>query len=136
MEDASGTDLDWFWRGWFYTTDAVDISIDGISEYGVSTKDPEKEKAWKKAQKDAQPISLSRAAQQVPAEAPGRASGAEGLLQRARRVHGHQQGPQHLRRSGREAGAVGEETAGSGQAPVPGGLLQPGRPGDAADPGD
>ncbi len=41
MEDASGTDLDWFWRGWFYTTDAVDISIDGISEYGVSTKNPE-----------------------------------------------------------------------------------------------
>ena len=59
MEDASGTDLDWFWRGWFYTTDAVDISIDGISEYGVNTKDPEKEKAWKKEQKDAQPVSLS-----------------------------------------------------------------------------
>jgi aminopeptidase N len=59
MEDASGTDLDWFWRGWFYTTDAVDISIDGINEYGVSTKNPETEKAWKKAQKDAQPISVS-----------------------------------------------------------------------------
>ena len=59
MEDASGTDLDWFWRGWFYTTDPVDISIDGISEYGVSTKDPEKEKAWKKAQKDALPTSIS-----------------------------------------------------------------------------
>jgi aminopeptidase N len=59
MEDASGTDLDWFWRGWFYTTDPVDISIDGISEYGVNTKDPVKEKAWKKAQKDAQPISVS-----------------------------------------------------------------------------
>jgi hypothetical protein len=55
MEDASGTDLDWFWRGWFYTTDAVDISIDGISEYGVSTKDPEIEKAWKKAQRQPSP---------------------------------------------------------------------------------
>jgi hypothetical protein len=59
MEDASGTDLDWFWRGWFYTTDAVDVSIDGISEYGVSSKDPEKEKAWKKARKDDEPVSLS-----------------------------------------------------------------------------
>jgi len=59
MKDASGTDLDWFWRGWFYTTDAVDISIDGISEYGVSTKNPEIEKAWRKAQKAAQPISIS-----------------------------------------------------------------------------
>ncbi|MDB5748013.1 MAG: aminopeptidase, partial [Massilia sp.] len=41
MEDASGTDLDWFWRGWFYTTDAVDVSVDGITEYGVSSKNPD-----------------------------------------------------------------------------------------------
>lgn len=60
MEDASGTDLDWFWRGWFYTTDAVDISIDGISEFGVNTQNPEQEKAWRKAQKDAEPVSVSQ----------------------------------------------------------------------------
>jgi hypothetical protein len=30
MEDASGEDLDWFWRGWFYGTDACDIAIDSI----------------------------------------------------------------------------------------------------------
>ena len=30
MEDASGEDLDWFWRGWFYSIDACDISIDTI----------------------------------------------------------------------------------------------------------
>jgi hypothetical protein len=30
MEDASGEDLDWFWRGWFYGTDVVDISIDSV----------------------------------------------------------------------------------------------------------
>ena len=30
LEDASGEDLDWFWRGWFYGTDAVDISIDTV----------------------------------------------------------------------------------------------------------
>ncbi|NHZ60742.1 M1 family metallopeptidase [Massilia genomosp. 1] len=59
MEDASGTDLDWFWRGWFYTTDAVDVSVDGITEYGVSSKNPEIEKAWKKARKDAEPVSLT-----------------------------------------------------------------------------
>ncbi|MBC7454716.1 MAG: aminopeptidase, partial [Massilia sp.] len=59
MEDASGTDLDWFWRGWFYTTDAVDVSVDGITEYGVSTKNPDIEKAWKKAQRDAEPPSIS-----------------------------------------------------------------------------
>ncbi len=30
MEDASGDDLDWFWRGWFYGTDPVDISLDTV----------------------------------------------------------------------------------------------------------
>ena len=29
MEDASAVDLDWFWRGWFYTTDFVDIGVKG-----------------------------------------------------------------------------------------------------------
>ncbi len=59
MEDASGTDLDWFWRGWFYTTDAVDISVDGISEYTVSSKDPEVEKAWQRARRAAEPVSVT-----------------------------------------------------------------------------
>jgi hypothetical protein len=33
MEDASGEDLDWFWRGWFYGTDACDIAIDTVKHY-------------------------------------------------------------------------------------------------------
>ena len=33
MEDASGMDLDWFWRGWFYTTDVTDIGIKGVKKY-------------------------------------------------------------------------------------------------------
>ena len=36
MEDASGEDLDWFWRGWFYGTDPVDIAIDKVT---VATPD-------------------------------------------------------------------------------------------------
>lgn len=35
MEDASGVDLDWFWRGWFYSTDNVDISLDSVKWYKV-----------------------------------------------------------------------------------------------------
>jgi hypothetical protein len=35
MEEASGVDLDWFWRGWFYGIDAVDISLDSIKWYKV-----------------------------------------------------------------------------------------------------
>ncbi|MCB0553258.1 MAG: M1 family metallopeptidase [Phaeodactylibacter sp.] len=43
MEDASGMDLDWFWRGWFYTTDAVDIALDSIHWYKVDMEnDPPK----------------------------------------------------------------------------------------------
>ena len=44
MEDASGTDLDWFWRGWFYTVDHVDVGIDGVKYYQINTKNPEVEK--------------------------------------------------------------------------------------------
>jgi hypothetical protein len=36
MEDASAVDLDWFFRGWFYTTDFVDIGISDVKQYYVS----------------------------------------------------------------------------------------------------
>jgi len=58
MEDASGTDLDWFWRGWFYTTDAVDISVDGITEYTVSSQDPEVENALRRERANGEPVSI------------------------------------------------------------------------------
>ena len=35
LEDASAVDLDWFWRGWFYTTDVCDQSIDKVKWYQV-----------------------------------------------------------------------------------------------------
>ncbi|MEW4924333.1 M1 family metallopeptidase [Algibacter sp. 2305UL17-15] len=35
MEDASAVDLDWFWRGWFYTTDWVDIGIKDVKKFHV-----------------------------------------------------------------------------------------------------
>jgi hypothetical protein len=41
IEEASGTDLDWFWRGWFYTTDHVDISLDSIYRLRIDTEDPD-----------------------------------------------------------------------------------------------
>lgn len=36
MEDASAMDLDWFWRGWFYTTDVTDIGIKGVKKFYAS----------------------------------------------------------------------------------------------------
>jgi len=41
MEEASGVDLDWFWRGWFYSTDHVDISLDKVSKLRLDTKNPD-----------------------------------------------------------------------------------------------
>lgn len=35
MEDASGVDLDWFWRGWFYDIQPVDISLDSVNAFTV-----------------------------------------------------------------------------------------------------
>ena len=40
MEDASGEDLDWFWRGWFYSTDACDISLDTVKWSVLDTQVP------------------------------------------------------------------------------------------------
>ena len=42
MEDASAFDLDWFWRGWFYTTDNNDIGIKEVKKFFVSNE-PTKE---------------------------------------------------------------------------------------------
>lgn len=36
MEDASAMDLDWFWRGWFFTTDVVDLSVDDVKWYRMT----------------------------------------------------------------------------------------------------
>ena len=41
IEEASGTDLDWFWRGWFYTTDHVDIALDSIYKLRIDTENPD-----------------------------------------------------------------------------------------------
>ncbi|MGC1516692.1 MAG: M1 family metallopeptidase, partial [Maribacter sp.] len=46
MEDASAVDLDWYWRGWFYTTDYVDIAVGDIKKYYVSDKPNKKMEAY------------------------------------------------------------------------------------------
>ena len=38
MEDASAVDLDWFWRGWFYSTDWVDIGVKDVKKYSLQDK--------------------------------------------------------------------------------------------------
>jgi len=59
IEDASGVDLDWFWRGWFYSTDHVDIALEQVNQLTINTQDPEVEKAWQEQQENAEPESLT-----------------------------------------------------------------------------
>ena len=40
MEDASSVDLDWFWRGWFYTSDFNDIGIKEVAKFQITDKAP------------------------------------------------------------------------------------------------
>ena len=61
MEDASGIDLDWFWRGWFYSTDHVDIAIRGVRHYKIDSGDPDESAERKRQEKDRRKPSLSAA---------------------------------------------------------------------------
>ena len=40
MEDASSVDLDWYWRGWFYSTDHVDIGLEKVKYYRINDQNP------------------------------------------------------------------------------------------------
>ena len=59
MEDASGVDLDWFWRGWFYSTDHVDIALDDVKWYQIDTQDPEVEVAFERAAAASEPADIA-----------------------------------------------------------------------------
>ncbi len=58
MEDASAVDLDWFFRGWYYTNDHVDIAITNVASYELGSGNPDTENAYdkKKAEAEAQYI--------------------------------------------------------------------------------
>ena len=68
MEDASAVDLDWFWRGWFYSTDYVDLAIDDVKWFKIDTKDPQVEKKIKRdiADNGQDYISELRNAESIP----------------------------------------------------------------------
>ena len=51
MENASGVDLDWFWRGWFFTNDHVDLSIEEVEWFQLEI-DPKKKRAAQKKDKE------------------------------------------------------------------------------------
>jgi hypothetical protein len=59
MEDASGVDLDWFWRGWFYTTEHCDISIENVKLFTSKSGDPKIDKGEDRKKRDDEPETLS-----------------------------------------------------------------------------
>lgn len=59
MEDASGMDLDWFWRGWFYSTDHVDLAISGVHHYQIDNGNPVTNSKRKQQERDDEPKPLS-----------------------------------------------------------------------------
>lgn len=60
MEDASAVDLDWFWKGWFYSVDKVDISVDDVKWYQIESKDPVVKNERKKKEKEQENKNLSK----------------------------------------------------------------------------
>ncbi|MCC7242003.1 MAG: M1 family metallopeptidase [Acidobacteria bacterium] len=59
MEDASAVDLDWFWRGWFYSTDHTDISLDDVRHFTLNTGDPDIEKALQRKEQSETPKTIT-----------------------------------------------------------------------------
>jgi len=59
MEESSGVDLDWFWRGWFYSTDHVDLGIDAVEKGRIDTRDPRIESDWDRGQAEEIPDPLT-----------------------------------------------------------------------------
>lgn len=60
MEDASGVDLDWFWRSWFFTTDHVDIAMQDVKWFKVNTLNPEIELAEEGRLNEAEPKRVNK----------------------------------------------------------------------------
>lgn len=59
MEDASGVDLDWFWKGWFYGVEPADQDLAEVEWYSPDNQDPIAKKAAEKADAEAKKQTLS-----------------------------------------------------------------------------
>ena len=60
MEDASAIDLDWFWRGWFYSTAPVDIALSEVNSFKLDSGNPMVEKVKDKKKRDEGPRTISQ----------------------------------------------------------------------------
>ena len=58
MEDASAVDLDWFWRGWFYGTQPVDIAITNVKGFAINNQNPNLVKNFEKKAFNSEPLEI------------------------------------------------------------------------------
>ena len=67
MEDASAIDLDWFWRGWFFTTDHTDIALAEVEPFRINTRNPtvENDRTRQRDGSDGRNISSIRNEEQI-----------------------------------------------------------------------
>ncbi len=56
MEDASGMDLGWFWNGWFYSNDYLDLELVSVKEHQVNNQDPEDQNEFRRQQEEFESI--------------------------------------------------------------------------------
>ncbi len=60
LEDASGVDLDWFWRGWFFTNDHVDVAMSEVKHLKMSTGNPDIEKDMTRRNNEEGPVDIGK----------------------------------------------------------------------------
>ena len=70
MEDASAVDLDWFWRGWFYSTDHVDLGLNEVKWFQINTRNPEVEKEIARSDRAEENRGISYARNQTDIQDP------------------------------------------------------------------
>ena len=96
MEDASGVDLDWFWRGWFYSTDHVDIAIRDVALHQIDSGDPDETAETPPQGKGIKAREFVETTQRTSCAAHRPSSGIERFLQRTGRIRRHRAGPQSV----------------------------------------
>ena len=60
FEDATATDLDWFWRGWFYGNDPVDIAVTDLRRLTIDDGDPDAAAARRRKEREDEVPNLTR----------------------------------------------------------------------------
>ncbi|MFN4147897.1 MAG: M1 family peptidase, partial [Runella sp.] len=60
MEDASGVDLDWFWKGWFYGVEPVDQDLVEVQWFAIDSQNPDINKAQAKQEAEAKRQTMAR----------------------------------------------------------------------------